>query len=60
MKVVCLGGGAAGLYFAISMKRRDPSHEVVVIERNRSDDAFTFIFEQIGRASCRERVSYIV
>ena len=40
MKVVCLGGGAAGLYFAISMKRRDPSHHVVVIERNRSDDTF--------------------
>jgi anthraniloyl-CoA monooxygenase len=40
VKVVCLGGGAAGLYFAISMKRRDPSHEVVVIERNRSDDTF--------------------
>ena len=40
MKVACLGGGPAGLYFAISMKRRDPSHEVVVIERNRPDDTF--------------------
>jgi anthraniloyl-CoA monooxygenase len=30
-----LGGGPAGLYFAISMKLRDPSHEIVVIERNR-------------------------
>ncbi|WP_394688856.1 bifunctional salicylyl-CoA 5-hydroxylase/oxidoreductase [Hoeflea sp.] len=40
MKIVCLGGGPAGLYFAISMKLRDPSHEVVVIERNRADDTF--------------------
>ncbi|PTW56593.1 anthraniloyl-CoA monooxygenase [Breoghania corrubedonensis] len=40
MKVACLGGGPAGLYFAISMKLRDPSHEVVVIERNKPDDTF--------------------
>ena len=40
MRVVCLGGGPAGLYFAISMKLRDPSHEVVVIERNKPDDTF--------------------
>jgi len=40
MKVACLGGGPAGLYFAISMKLRNPSHEVVVIERNRADDTF--------------------
>jgi anthraniloyl-CoA monooxygenase len=36
MRVACLGGGPAGLYFAISMKLRDPAHEVVVIERNRA------------------------
>ncbi|MEP3438280.1 MAG: bifunctional salicylyl-CoA 5-hydroxylase/oxidoreductase [Hoeflea sp.] len=40
MKVACLGGGPAGLYFAISMKLRDPSHDVVVIERNKPDDTF--------------------
>ncbi len=40
MRVVCLGGGPAGLYFAISMKLRDPSHEITVIERNRPDDTF--------------------
>ena len=40
MKVVCLGGGPAGLYFAISMKLRDASHEVVVIERHKADDTF--------------------
>ena len=33
VKILCLGGGPAGLYFAISMKLRDPSHEVTVLER---------------------------
>lgn len=40
MRVACLGGGPAGLYFAISMKLRDPAHEVVVFERNRANDTF--------------------
>ncbi|MCB1366107.1 MAG: bifunctional salicylyl-CoA 5-hydroxylase/oxidoreductase [Rhodobacteraceae bacterium] len=40
MRVACLGGGPAGLYFAISMKLRDPSHQVTVIERNKADDTF--------------------
>ncbi|MDX1715438.1 MAG: bifunctional salicylyl-CoA 5-hydroxylase/oxidoreductase [Anderseniella sp.] len=40
MKVACLGGGPAGLYFAISMKLRDPSHDVTVFERNKPDDTF--------------------
>ncbi|PMR69635.1 bifunctional salicylyl-CoA 5-hydroxylase/oxidoreductase [Halomonas heilongjiangensis] len=40
MRIACLGGGPAGLYFAISMKCHDPAHEIVVIERNRPDDTF--------------------
>jgi anthraniloyl-CoA monooxygenase len=40
MNVVCIGGGPAGLYFAISMKLRDPAHDVLVVERNRADDTF--------------------
>ena len=40
MDIVCIGGGPAGLYFAILMKRRDPSHRITVIERNRPDDTF--------------------
>ncbi|RJL14186.1 bifunctional salicylyl-CoA 5-hydroxylase/oxidoreductase [Paracoccus siganidrum] len=40
MKILCLGGGPAGLYFAISMKLRDPSHRVTVLERNRANDTF--------------------
>jgi anthraniloyl-CoA monooxygenase len=40
MRVACLGGGPAGLYCAILMKLRDPAHEIVVVERNRSHDTF--------------------
>ncbi len=40
MRAVCLGGGPGGLYFAISLKRRDPSADVTVIERNKPDDTF--------------------
>ena len=40
MKIACLGGGPAGLYFAISMKLRDVSHDITVFERNRPDDTF--------------------
>jgi len=40
LRVACLGGGPAGLYFAIAMKLRDARHEVVVVERNRPYDTF--------------------
>src|SRR5258705_4337235 len=40
MRIACLGGGPAGLCFAIAMKRRQPGHEIVVVERNRPYDTF--------------------
>ena len=40
MKVAVIGGGPAGLYFALLMKKADPAHEVVVLERNAPDDTF--------------------
>ncbi|MEA3033173.1 MAG: anthraniloyl-CoA monooxygenase, partial [Sphingomonadales bacterium] len=40
MRIACLGGGPAGLYFAISMKLRDSAHDIHVFERNRADDTF--------------------
>lgn len=39
-RVLCIGGGPAGLYFALLMKARQPSLEVTVIERNRPFDTF--------------------
>ncbi len=40
MRIACLGGGPAGIYFAISMKLRNREHDVHVFERNRSGDTF--------------------
>lgn len=34
MKIACVGGGPANLYFSILMKRRDPSCDITVHERN--------------------------
>jgi anthraniloyl-CoA monooxygenase len=40
MKVVCLGGGPAGLYFSILMKKANPAHDITVIDRNAADNTF--------------------
>jgi anthraniloyl-CoA monooxygenase len=40
MRIACLGGGPAGLYFAISMKLRQPDVDITVFERNKPDDTF--------------------
>ncbi|MEE4212023.1 MAG: bifunctional salicylyl-CoA 5-hydroxylase/oxidoreductase [Parvularcula sp.] len=40
MRIACLGGGPAGLYFAISMKLRRPDVDVTVFERNKPGDTF--------------------
>ncbi|MGD9967965.1 MAG: bifunctional salicylyl-CoA 5-hydroxylase/oxidoreductase [Hyphomonadaceae bacterium] len=40
MRIACVGGGPAGLVFAISMKLRDPQHDIVVFERNDPGDTF--------------------
>ncbi|MEO7128331.1 MAG: FAD-dependent monooxygenase, partial [Rhodoferax sp.] len=40
MNILCIGGGPAGLYFALLMKQQDPQHHVTVVERNRPFDTF--------------------
>jgi anthraniloyl-CoA monooxygenase len=40
MRIVCIGGGPAGLYFALLMKQLDPAHCITVVERNRPYDTF--------------------
>jgi anthraniloyl-CoA monooxygenase len=40
MNIVCIGGGPAGLYFALLMKQHNPAHDITVVERNRAYDTF--------------------
>jgi anthraniloyl-CoA monooxygenase len=40
MKINVIGGGPAGLYFAILMKKADASHQIRIYERNGPDDTF--------------------
>ena len=40
MKINIVGGGPAGLYFAILMKKSNPANEITVYERNGPDDTF--------------------
>ncbi len=38
MNILCLGGGPAGLYFALLMKKHNPAHQITVLERNGPQD----------------------
>jgi anthraniloyl-CoA monooxygenase len=62
MRIVSIGGGPAGLYFALLMKKRDPAGHVTVIERNRPDDTFGFgvVFSDatLERLAQADRPSY--
>jgi anthraniloyl-CoA monooxygenase len=42
LKIVCLGGGPAALYFSILMKKMCPDHEITVIERGTRDATWGF------------------
>lgn len=40
MNILCIGGGPAGLYFSLLMKKQNRAHQITVIERNRAYDTF--------------------
>jgi anthraniloyl-CoA monooxygenase len=40
MKIACIGGGPASLYFAILLKKQQPAVEIDVYEQNKADDTF--------------------
>lgn len=42
MRIAVVGGGPAGLYFALLMKRDWPDLDITVFERNQPDDTFGF------------------
>ena len=58
-----LGGGPAGLYFSLLMKKADPAHEVEVIERNAPDATFgwgvVFSEETLGTLRDADFESYL-
>ncbi len=62
MKVHVVGGGPAGLYFAILFKKAWPDFHLTVFERNRPDDTFGFgvVFsdETLERFEAYDRESY--
>ncbi len=62
MKIVSIGGGPAGLYFGILMKKLEPRCEITVYERNKSDDTFgwgvVFSDETLGQFEAADPESY--
>lgn len=42
MKVVCVGGGPAGLYLSILLQKRNPGWDITILEKNPADHTFGF------------------
>ena len=62
MRIASIGGGPAGLYFSILMKKAHPDAEITVYERNKADDTFGFgvVFsdETLGNFESADPESY--
>lgn len=62
MKIACIGGGPASLYFAILLKKRDPAAAIDVFEQNKADDTFgqgvVFSDETLGNFEAADPESY--
>ncbi len=56
MKITVVGAGPSGLYFALLMKRNDPSHEITVLERNPPDATYGWgvVFSEDTLAELRD------
>src|SRR6266498_2079156 len=56
MKINIIGGGPAGMYFAILMKKADAAHDITIHERNGPDDTFGWgvVFSGKTLANLRE------
>ena len=56
MKINIIGGGPAGMYFAILMKTADAAHNITIYERNGPDDTFGWgvVFSGKTLANLRE------
>jgi anthraniloyl-CoA monooxygenase len=63
MRIAIIGGGPAGLYFAILMKKLDPDHEITILERNPPDATFgwgvVFSEETLGSLRDADYESYV-
>jgi len=62
VRIVCIGGGPAGLFFSIVMKAARPDAEIVVLERNRPHDTFgwgvVFSDQTLGNIAAADPVTY--
>jgi anthraniloyl-CoA monooxygenase len=58
VRVVCVGGGPAGLFFSALLKRARPESQVTVFERNRPGDTFgwgvVFSDQTLGRIAAAD------
>jgi anthraniloyl-CoA monooxygenase len=62
MRIVCLGGGPAGLYAALLLKQQHPDFELTVLERNKRDDTFgwgvVFSDQTLGNLETADPISH--